>query len=61
MKNEINILNIMKFAGAFIAFIIGSGFATGQEIMQFFTSNGLYSLVSIIISLILFIYFGSVI
>ena len=54
MKNEINILNIMKFAGAFIAFIIGSGFATGQEIMQFFTSNGLYSLVSIIISLILF-------
>lgn len=39
MKNEINILNIMKFAGAFIAFIIGSGFATGQEIMQFFTSN----------------------
>lgn len=61
MKNEINILNIMKFAGAFIAFIIGSGFATGQEIMQFFTSNGLYSLVSIIISLMLFIYFGSVI
>ena len=49
----------MKFAGAFIAFIIGSGFATGQEIMQFFTSNGLYSLVSIIISLILFTYFGS--
>ncbi|WP_455538959.1 YkvI family membrane protein [Terrisporobacter sp.] len=61
MKNKINILNVMKIAGAFIAFIIGSGFATGQEIMQFFTSNGLYSLVSIIISLILFIYFGSTI
>ena len=61
MKDNINILNVIKIAGAFIAFIIGSGFATGQEIMQFFTSNGLYSLVSILISLILFVYFGSTI
>ena len=59
MEGKVSMLNVMKFAGAFIAFIIGSGFATGQEIMQFFTSNGLYSLVSIIISLILFTYFGS--
>ncbi|WP_434798392.1 YkvI family membrane protein [Terrisporobacter vanillatitrophus] len=59
MKEKIKMLNVMKFAGAFIAFIIGSGFATGQEIMQFFTSNGLNSLVSILISLILFTYFGS--
>ena len=61
MEGKISILNVMKIAGAYIAFIIGSGFATGQEIMQFFTSNGLYSVVSIIISLILFIYFGSTI
>lgn len=27
---------VIKFAGAFIAWIIGSGFATGQEILQFF-------------------------
>ena len=53
MKDNINILNVIKIAGAFIAFIIGSGFATGQEIMQFFTSNGLCSLVSILISLIM--------
>lgn len=59
MVEKVRVLNVMKFAGAFIAFIIGSGFATGQEIMQFFTSNGLYSIVSIFISLILFIYFGS--
>lgn len=61
MEGKIGVLNVMKFAGAFIAFIIGSGFATGQEIMQFFTSNGLYSLLSIIISLVLFTYFGSVV
>lgn len=59
MDNSINKVNVAKFAGAFIAFIIGSGFATGQEIMQFFTSNGLYSIGSVIISLVLFTYFGS--
>ena len=59
MEGNVSILNVLKFAGAFIAFIIGSGFATGQEIMQFFTSNGLYSLGSIVISLILFTYLGA--
>lgn len=54
-------VNVVKFAGAYIAFIIGSGFATGQEIMQFFTSNGLWSMGSIIISLVLFTYYGSII
>ena len=61
MKGRSSLINIIKFAGAYIAFIIGSGFATGQEIMQFFTSNGLWSIGSIIISLILFTYFGSTI
>ena len=27
------------FAGAFIAFLIGSGFATGQEILQYFIKH----------------------
>lgn len=58
---KISKLNVAKFAGAYIAFIIGSGFATGQEIMQFFTSNGLWSIGSIIISLVLFTYYGSII
>ena len=35
-----SIRNVVTFAGAFIAWIIGSGFATGQEILQFFTSYG---------------------
>lgn len=59
LYGEVRVLNVVKLAGAFIAFVIGSGFATGQEIMQFFTSNGFYSIVSVFISLILFTYFGS--
>lgn len=36
-----NILTILKVSGAFLAFLIGSGFATGQEGMQFFVPYGL--------------------
>lgn len=31
---------ILTYAGAIVAFLIGSGFATGQEILQYFTSYG---------------------
>ncbi|GAA5226339.1 YkvI family membrane protein [Paeniglutamicibacter antarcticus] len=35
-----SVLRVLTYAGAIIAFLIGSGFATGQEIMQYFTSYG---------------------
>ncbi|PRA00290.1 hypothetical protein CQ017_04470 [Arthrobacter sp. MYb224] len=31
---------VLTYAGAIMAFLIGSGFATGQEILQYFTSYG---------------------
>lgn len=30
--------NVIKLSGAYIAYLIGSGFATGQEVMQYFAS-----------------------
>lgn len=30
-----SILRVITYAGAIIAFLIGSGFATGQEILQY--------------------------
>ena len=45
-------------AGAYIAWIMGSGFATGQEIFQFFTSYGYKSYIILIINLIGFIIVG---
>jgi len=36
-----SLLTILKIAGAFTALLIGPGFATGQEVMQFFASEGL--------------------
>lgn len=35
-----SILRVLTYAGAIVAFLIGSGFATGQEILQYFTSYG---------------------
>lgn len=35
-------MRVLTYAGAIMAFLIGSGFATGQEIMQYFASYGLW-------------------
>lgn len=58
MKEKVNILRVIKYAGAYIAFEIGSGFATGQEILQFYTSYGAWSIGAAIISMILFAWTG---
>ncbi|NLL82064.1 MAG: hypothetical protein GX231_07160 [Tissierellia bacterium] len=60
MEGKTSVKNVIKFAGAFVAFMIGSGFATGQEIMQFFTAYGIYSIGGIFISMFLFSYSGAI-
>ena len=37
-------------AFAFVGVVVGAGFATGQEIFQFFTSNGIYSIGGILVT-----------
>ncbi len=56
---EKSILDIMKLGGAYIAFCIGSGYATGQEIMQFFSAFGWKSIGAVIISMVLFVWLGA--
>lgn len=51
-----NLKRIVSTAGAFIAFMIGSGFATGQEILQYFASYGLWGLGGIVICFALLMY-----
>lgn len=48
----------IKYAGAFIAWVIGSGFATGQEILQFFTSYSVKSFAVLGICLLGFVIIG---
>lgn len=59
-QNKCNKKAVIKFAGAFIAWVIGSGFATGQEVFQFFTSFGYWSYGVVLINLIGFLFLGKV-
>ena len=36
-------------AFAFVGVVVGAGFATGQEIFQFFTSNGQFSVLGLLL------------
>ncbi len=55
-KQQVKMSRVFTIAGAVIAFLIGSGFATGQEIMQYFTSYGYEGILVGLTTLILFVY-----
>ncbi len=58
-QKQNNNRDVIRYAGAYIAAIIGAGFASGQELLQFFTSHGIYSIFGLIIAGILFICYGA--
>lgn len=47
-------VTVVKFAGAVIATLIGSGFASGQEAMQFFAAYGTNGIIGCVIAILLF-------
>ena len=49
---------VVTYAGAFIAFLIGSGFATGQEVVQYFSAYGWQGMLGIGVVMLLFVYVG---
>ena len=52
------IKNIFLICGVFISTIIGAGFSSGREIVEFFISGGIMGMYGIVISVILFILIG---
>ncbi len=62
MKDQANWKDIIAFGGAIMAFMIGAGFASGQEVLQFFVGFGLWgSLGAGAVSMLLFAWFSAVI
>lgn len=51
---------ILKMGSAFIGIIVGAGFASGQEILLYFTSFGMMGIVAAVLSTILFAYLGMI-
>lgn len=56
MKNAVR---VMQIAFTYIGTIVGAGFATGQEILQFFTRYGKWATLTIILSTLIFIWLGT--
>ncbi len=54
-------VSTLKVAAAYIGTVVGAGFATGQEIMQFFSQFGAMGLPGLILTAALFIVFGIII
>ena len=54
-------ISTFKIAATYIGTIVGAGFATGQEILQFFARFGKPGLIGLALTTTLFMYFGYVI
>lgn len=56
MRNTVKMLQI---AFTYIGTVVGAGFATGQEILQFFTRYGKWGTLTILLSTVMFIWLGT--
>lgn len=54
-----NLFNIIRYAGTYIGAVIGAGFASGQELLQFFVSYGYLGIIGALLVTILFAWYGS--
>lgn len=54
-------VSTLKVAAAYVGTVVGAGFATGQEIFQFFTRFGAMGLVGLMVTTLMFMVFGYII
>lgn len=54
-KQSINFKKVILLAGALCAYWIGSGFATGQEVLQFFATSGTKGIIAALICMVFLI------
>ncbi|MEK3882570.1 hypothetical protein [Paenibacillus sp. PL2-23] len=59
MHNKINLGKVLQIASTYMGTIVGAGFATGQEILQFFTRFGYWGAFTIVLATFLFIWLGT--
>lgn len=57
-KGRVVPYKVINYAGAFIALLIGSGFATGQELLQYFVSWGYWGMAGVALVFVLMAYVG---
>lgn len=60
MSTRDKIRRIVKMASAFIGILVGAGFASGQEMLQYFTSFGYMGTIGAFLSIVFFAYLGMI-
>lgn len=58
MKEKLNAWNVIKMAGAWIGFCVGSGFATGTALMQVYGSHGMMMFGILLVQILMDAYFA---
>lgn len=54
--NKVSFSQVIAIGGAFMGFVIGSSFASGQEALQYYSGHGLWGSVGVgIIALLLYV------
>lgn len=62
MDNKVSFPQVIAIGGAFMGFVIGSSFASGQEALQYYSGHGLWGSVGVgVIALLLYVWFNVVI
>ena len=61
MENKKNGLagKIFSYGGSYFGAVVGAGFASGQEVMQFYTNYGVMSMIAILVAMVIFIWIGT--
>lgn len=57
-RGQVSPYKVINYAGAFIALLIGSGFATGQELLQYFSAWGYAGMAGVVLVFVLMAYVG---
>ncbi len=56
MSNRLDLRAALGITGAYVAYMMGSGFSTGQEILQYFACYGIAGLFSILLCMALLVF-----
>lgn len=57
-KDSTTEINVFKVAATYIGTVVGAGFASGQEVLQFFSAYGMSGIWGIALATLLFFFFG---
>ncbi|MBF7083999.1 hypothetical protein IT084_13580 [Desulfallas sp. Bu1-1] len=61
MKTGAKNISGLKVAAVYMGTVVGAGFASGQEVLQFFSFFGLPGIIGLVLATILFVFFGLII